>query len=34
MMINRIGEGDVGMLGWGGGHCPMVFLAGVYLPFC
>ena len=33
-VINRIGEGVVGMLGQGGGHCPIVFLARVYLPLC
>jgi hypothetical protein len=29
-VIDRIGEGMVGILGWGGGCCPSVYLAGVY----
>jgi hypothetical protein len=32
--IDRIREGVVGMLGRGGGCCPIVFLARVYLLLC
>src|SRR6267154_6275335 len=31
LAMDRIGE--VCIFGWGGGRCPTVFLAGVYLPF-